>query len=67
VKAVVRQGGDLTGRVLRADAGEDGGVVLDVQGTERSLSYADLARGLVQVEFSRPGEDPQDEDAEEQP
>jgi ribosome maturation factor RimP len=55
VKAVLRDGGDVTGRVLRADDGEDGDVVLDVDGSERAVAYADVARGLVQVEFNRPG------------
>ena len=53
VKAVRRESGEVTGRVLRADDAEDGGVVLDVDGTEQALPYADLVRGLVQVEFSR--------------
>jgi ribosome maturation factor RimP len=56
VTAVLRDGGPVTGRVLGADAGEDGAVVLDVDGEERSLRYADVARGQVQVEFSRADE-----------
>ncbi len=40
----------LTGRVLEAG---DEGVVLDVAGTERSLSYAELGPGRVQIEFKR--------------
>ena len=53
VKAVLREGGEVTGRVLRAD---DDTVVLDVDGHERALAYADVAKGSVQVEFSRPGD-----------
>lgn len=41
-------GGEVRGRVL--DAGE-GGVVLRVDGGERSFAYRDLGRGRVQVEF----------------
>jgi ribosome maturation factor RimP len=43
--------GSVTGRVLRAD---EGGVVLDVAGTEREFGYAELGKGSVQVEFNRP-------------
>jgi ribosome maturation factor RimP len=53
VTAVVRQGADVTGRVLSADDDETGGVRLDVDGTERTLAYAEVARGKVQVEFTR--------------
>lgn len=53
VRAVGRAGPDVTGRVVRADDDEGGAVVLDVEGTERALPYAELARGLVQVEFTR--------------
>jgi ribosome maturation factor RimP len=40
----------LTGRVLEAG---DEGIVLDVAGTPRSLSYAELGPGRVQIEFKR--------------
>ena len=53
VTAVVRQGADVTGRVLAADDDETGAVTLDVDGTERTLAYADVTRGKVQVEFKR--------------
>jgi ribosome maturation factor RimP len=42
--------GDLTGRVRAAD---DTGVTLDIDGTEHTRGYDDLAAGQVQVEFSR--------------
>jgi ribosome maturation factor RimP len=58
VKAVLREGGDVTGRVLEADDAEDGGVVLDVGGSSRAVRYADVRRGTVQVEFSKTGADP---------
>ncbi len=40
----------LTGRVTAAD---DRGIVLDVDGTPREISYADLGPGKVQIEFKR--------------
>ena len=66
VKAVLRDGGDVTGRVLRVE--DDTTLVLDVAGTEASLPLADVARGLVQVEFDRPGAPaPEDDEEEESP
>lgn len=53
VQATLRDGGEVTGRLLRADDDERGSVVLDVDGDERMLRYADVARGVVQVEFAR--------------
>ena len=49
-------GTSVTGRVLRAD--EDaatGALVLEIDGAERSLAYAEIVRGQIQVEFNRPG------------
>lgn len=43
----------VTGRVLAAD---DSGVRLDVDGTVRSIGWAELGTGKVQVEFNRGGE-----------
>ena len=56
VRATLREGGQVTGRVLRADDAEDGDVVLDVDGTERAIPYAELTKGMVQVEFARAGD-----------
>ena len=56
VRATLREGGQVTGRLTSADDGEDGGVVLDVEGASRALPYADVSKGMVQVEFSRTGE-----------
>lgn len=70
VRAVLRDGGEVTGRLRTADGGEDGGVLLEVDGDERRLPYAELARGEVQVEFSRAATDRSDLDAvdgQEQP
>ena len=54
VEAALTDGTTVTGRVLEADEAPDGGVVLDVAGSRRGLRYAELSRGTVQVEFSRP-------------
>ncbi len=51
VKAVLTDGGEVTGRVLRVE--DDTTVVLDVAGAEQALPLAGVARGLVQVEFGR--------------
>lgn len=59
VIATLADGSTITGRVVSAD---DDAVVLDVDGTERVLPYAEVARGVVQVEFSRKGPQPDDND-----
>ncbi|MEV4891090.1 ribosome maturation factor RimP [Nonomuraea sp. NPDC055795] len=60
VKAELRDGSVVEGRVLTAD---DAGVDLSVDGAERRLDYQDLTRGRVQVEFRRL--DDEDPDGEE--
>lgn len=52
VTAALRDGGTVTGRIAGATDDE---LTLDVDGTQRTLPLADVARGTVQVEFSRPG------------
>lgn len=59
VAATLREGAPVTGRVLAAD---DEGVLLDVTGTEQRLSYAEVVRGNVQVEFTRKDDDEEEED-----
>ena len=55
VTATLRDGTTATGRVTAAD---DDAVTLDIDGTDRVLRHDDIARGAVQVEFSRKdGED----------
>ena len=49
-----REGAAYDGRVLGAD---DDAVTLDVGGDERVVPYADVTKGVVQVEFSRKGEE----------
>jgi ribosome maturation factor RimP len=61
VKATLRDGSTVTGRVRSAAATEDGAAVLDVDGTEREVSYAEVQRALVQVEFNRTADEPDDE------
>ena len=65
VTATMVDGGEVTGRVLRADAD---GVVLDVGGQERRLAYPEVGRAQVQVEFARAGvaAGDQNDDHEEQ-
>ncbi|MEU4241568.1 ribosome maturation factor RimP [Actinoplanes sp. NPDC026619] len=54
----------LTGRVVEVD---DAGVVLDVDGVTRSLTFAELGAGRVQIEFKRLDEaDFGDEDDDEE-
>ena len=46
-------GGSVTGRIVSAD---DTGAVLDVEGSEQRVSYADVARAKVQIEFKKVSE-----------
>jgi ribosome maturation factor RimP len=50
--------GERTGRVLSAD---DAGVLLDIDGTEVQVDWADLGNGHVQIEFNRKSPTPDDE------
>jgi ribosome maturation factor RimP len=49
VQVSLATGGSVTGRIAAAD---DGGVALTVAGAPRQFGYADLRRGVVQVEFA---------------
>lgn len=64
VTATLVGGDEATGRVASADGDA---VVLDVDGTERVLPYAELVRGTVQVEFNRKGDPAPDADADAVP
>jgi ribosome maturation factor RimP len=57
VRVERREGPTVTGRVLRGDDAEDGGVLLEVDGAEVALPYAEVRKALVQVEFRREEED----------
>jgi len=56
VRTVLKNGGDVTGRVLDSDGDS---VLLEVPGKkkgqteERRLAYADVAKARVEIEFSR--------------
>lgn len=50
VKVTLVEGGVVTGRIGESD---DSGVVLSVDGAERRIEYADIAKALVQIEFNR--------------
>ena len=60
VKAALGDGSTVTGRVVRADEAE---VVLDVDGTERTVLLGEVASATVQVEFSRTTEPDEEDDA----
>jgi ribosome maturation factor RimP len=59
VKVTLVEGETLTGRITTCD---DTAVTLDVDGAPRVLSYAEVARALVQIEFNRKSNS-KDEDA----
>jgi len=42
--------GERIGRIVSAD---DDGVLLDIDGSEQRVAWADLGSGRVQVEFNR--------------
>ncbi|WP_139982104.1 ribosome maturation factor RimP [Nocardioides litoris] len=56
VKVKLAAGGTVTGRLASYDEEADGGFVLEVSGREQRLTYAEVAKALVQVEFNRPTE-----------
>lgn len=68
VTATLRGGGTVTGRVVAAD---ESSVTLEVDGAEQVLALPDVARGVVQVEFTRKDADlaeldgPDEDDEEE--
>ncbi len=50
VKVKHREGEPTTGRIRGSD---DAGAVLDVDGTERRLEYADVQKAKIQIEFKK--------------
>ena len=52
VKVTSTEGETVEGRIVTSD---DAAASIDVDGTIREIAYADIARALVQVEFSRRG------------
>ena len=61
VKITLADGGDVTGRIVRSD--EDA-VELDVDGSERTVAFADVAKARIQIEFKRPAGGELDEPTE---
>lgn len=62
VKATLVEGGEVTGRI---GASDDDGVNLAVDGAERRVAYADIAKAKVQIEFNRKAVVESDEDFED--
>ena len=52
-------GGEVTGRILTST---DTAATLDVDGTHREVAYAEVQRAMVQIEFRRRAETPDDTD-----
>lgn len=50
VKVTFGEGDPMTGRITESD---DGGAVLDVEGTERRLEYAEVKKAKIQIEFKK--------------
>ena len=57
VKVTLVDGGTVTGRITTSD---DDGATLDVDGSSRELSYAEVAKALVQIEFNRKSDKSED-------
>jgi ribosome maturation factor RimP len=56
VKATLTDGSSLTGRIL---ASSEDSATLDVSGEQQEVSYSDVAKALVQIEFNRKTEKPE--------
>ncbi|WP_205475290.1 ribosome maturation factor RimP [Nocardioides sp. SYSU D00038] len=54
VAVTLADGTALTGRI---GASDDTSVTLDVDGAQREVAYADVAKALVQIEFNRKAEE----------
>ena len=54
VKVTLVEGGEVTGRIGDSD---DDVVSLEVDGEQRELAYADIAKARVQIEFNRRRDD----------
>ena len=58
VKVTLVEGGEVTGRI---GASDDDKVWLDVDGDQREVAYADVAKARVQIEFNRRRDDKLDD------
>jgi ribosome maturation factor RimP len=60
VKVSLAGGDEVTGRIVAAD---DDGADLDVEGSPRRITFAEVSKARVQIEFKRPSDGPQDEES----
>ena len=51
VKVALADGEELTGRIVECD---DAAAQVEISGTRQQVSYADVSKALVQIEFNRP-------------
>ena len=58
VKVTLVEGGEVIGRIGESD---DDKVSLEVDGEQRELPYADIAKARVQIEFNRRRDDKEDD------
>jgi ribosome maturation factor RimP len=54
VRVSLRDGHEVTGRIVTAGEAD---VILDVDGTTRTIPYDEVAKALVQIEFNRKAEE----------
>ena len=52
VKVTLADGEELTGRIVECD---DAAAQVEISGQRRQVSYAEVSKALVQIEFNRPG------------
>jgi ribosome maturation factor RimP len=57
VDVELADGATITGRIRSVEEGADGSVTVEDDGEQRDISFAQIARGRVQVEFKRPEEE----------
>ncbi|MBA3782481.1 MAG: ribosome maturation factor RimP [Nocardioides sp.] len=62
VKVTLVEGGEFSGRILTST---ETTATLDVEGAEREVAHADVAKALVQIEFNRKRSLPEAEETEE--
>ncbi len=62
VKITLVEGGEFSGRILTST---ETTATLDVEGAEREVAHADVAKALVQIEFNRKRSLPEAEETEE--
>ena len=60
VKVSLTGGEELTGRIVECD---DAGAHVEIDGERRRVSYDEVSKALVQIEFNRPGAKPPEQEA----